>query len=128
MGTPNGLYDGGSNLNNNNNNNNNPGVVGSCRSASVAVSLTSQSSAPTGEAHIPPLLGVAPLGPVALSKEQQVTHTPPLISPSKSRSRNQHFKHFHIQTKIRTSFDIESKHFDVNTEILTSKPKKLTNF
>lgn len=69
-------------------NNNNPGVVGSGRGAanssagqqqlsssggpgSTGLSL-SQPPAPTGEAHIPPLLGVAPLGPVALSKEQQV--------------------------------------------------------
>lgn len=60
-------------------NNNNPGVVGSGRAAissggTPGSGLTglSQPPAPTGEAHIPPLLGVAPLGPVALSKEQQV--------------------------------------------------------
>jgi len=67
-------------------NNNNPGVVGSGRGTAASsgqqqlsssggpgsvLSLT-QPPAPTGEAHIPPLLGVAPLGPVALSKEQQV--------------------------------------------------------
>ena len=66
--------------NNNSGNNNNPGVVGSGRSAfssgAPGSSLTgvSQPPAPTGEAHIPPLLGVAPLGPVALSKEQQVRY------------------------------------------------------
>ncbi|KAI9563013.1 putative CCR4-NOT transcription complex subunit 3 [Daphnia sinensis] len=67
--------------NTNNNNNNNPGVVGSGRTVgttsgqlSVPSSLVPQPPAPTGEAHIPPLLGVAPLGPVALSKEQQIQH------------------------------------------------------
>lgn len=64
---------------NNINNNNNPGVVGSGRTGgsssgqlSAPTSLVPPPPAPTGEAHIPPLLGVAPLGPVALSKEQQV--------------------------------------------------------
>lgn len=76
--TSNLLYDTSSstgNMNSSSNNNNNPGVVGSGRTGSVqlsAPSLAPQPSAPTGEAHIPPLLGVAPLGPVALSKEQQV--------------------------------------------------------
>ena len=62
--------------NNINNNNNNPGVVGGGRVTAgqlgSAPSHASRPPAPTGEAHIPPLLGVAPLGPVALSKEQQV--------------------------------------------------------
>lgn len=73
---------------NNNNNNNNPGVVGSGRTVgttsgqlSVPSSLVPQPPAPTGEAHIPPLLGVAPLGPVALSKEQQVRRLPSWIPP-----------------------------------------------
>jgi hypothetical protein len=75
-------------MNNNNNNNNNPGVVGSGRTVgttsgqlSVPSSLVPQPPAPTGEAHIPPLLGVAPLGPVALSKEQQVRRLPSWIFP-----------------------------------------------
>jgi CCR4-NOT transcription complex subunit 3 len=67
---------GGGVISNNNINNNNPGVVGSGRVTAgqlgSAPSHASMPPAPTGEAHIPPLLGVAPLGPVALCKEQQV--------------------------------------------------------
>ena len=75
----------------NNMNNNGAGVVGSGRGGSgvVAPSQTplAPPSAPTGEAHIPPLLGVAPLGPMALSKEQQVGHRRPYVPPPPSRAR-----------------------------------------
>ena len=80
--TANILYSDNNINNNNNNNNNNPGVVGSGRTVgstsgqiSAPSNLVPPPPAPTGEAHIPPLLGVAPLGPVALSKEQQVRYT-----------------------------------------------------
>ena len=68
----------GSNNNSGSTSSNNAGVVGSGRTSaaqlSAAPTLAPPPPAPTGEAHIPPLLGVAPLGPVALSKEQQVCH------------------------------------------------------